>query len=241
MTKAVALVQARMGSTRLPGKVLKDMAGEPLLGRVLDRVELAHRVAKVVVATSVLPADDAVAEYAGRRGLDVVRGSEQDVLGRFQQAALAHPCAIYLRVSGDCPLLSPAVIDGVIALLPGADYASTSFEPRTFPLGLDVEAFTAQALATADREDGNPAWREHVTTYILRHPEKFRMRSLHCATDLSAHRWTVDTAADFELCRRIWQHFGARRFTTEDVLDLLRQHPQWSRLNAGASQKEAPP
>lgn len=239
--KRVAIVQARLGSTRLPGKVLLDLAGEPMLARVVNRVQRARLLDEVLVATTDQPADDAIAGLCRARGWSCARGSQDDVLDRTYQAALESEAGLVVRITSDCPLIEPAVIDQIVgeflALLPAVDYASNVLPPRTFPRGLDTEVFLFDALARAWREDANPAWREHVTPYIYRHPELFSLHHVANAVDLSHLRWTVDTAEDFELVRRIYGHFGGDDFSWRDVLTLLERHPDWLDLNYGVEQK----
>ncbi len=236
----VAIIQARTGSTRLPRKVLEDIGGEPMLARVVERAGRAARVHQVVVATSTAPGDDAIVALAETRGWHVHRGSEDDVLDCFQGAASTLPCDRIVRITADCPLLDPAVVDRVLEELDkGFDYASNTLEPRTFPRGLDVEAMTAETLDRAFREDRDPRWREHVTPYIYRHPELFRLGRVAHEEDLSALRWTVDTAADLELVRRIYAAVPPEAGLAE-VLAVVRAHPEWSALNADVHQKVVP-
>ncbi|MBM3728768.1 MAG: acylneuraminate cytidylyltransferase [Acidobacteria bacterium] len=235
--KTAAIIQARIGSTRQPGKVLGLLAGEPMLTRVLRRVGRAARVNELVVATTTQPADHLLVELCARLGVRCWRGSEDDVLDRYHGAARACGADVVVRITSDCPLISPAVIDAAVARFrqhqPPVDYMVTD----RFPRGLDVEVFSAAALETAWREDRNAAWREHVTVFLYRHPERFRIGSLACAEDWSGLRWTVDTAEDFELARRIYEHFGHDEFEWEEVLQLLRARPEWATLNRHVTQK----
>ena len=180
--KTVAIIQARMGSTRLPGKVLLDLAGEPMLARVVHRVQRAASLQEVIVATTVQPADDAITQLCAGRGWPCARGSQDDVLDRYYQAATASQADVVVRITSDCPLIEPDVIDQVVGALlagqPEVDYASNVQPPRTFPRGLDVEVIRFDALERAWREDVDPAWREHVTPYLYRHPERFRIHGV---------------------------------------------------------------
>jgi spore coat polysaccharide biosynthesis protein SpsF len=239
--RIVAILQARVGSTRLPGKVLMDLGGEPMLARVVNRVQRARTLSQVVVATTNEPRDDAVAALAAQRGWAWFRGSTDDVLDRFYHAALAHQADVVVRVSGDCPLIDPAVIDQIVTLFldgqPELAFADNRQPAHTFPIGLDAEVMRLDALTRAWHEDANPAWREHVTPYIIRHPELFRQTSLNHPTDLSRHRWTVDTPADFELVQQVYAHFGQDTFTWAEALALLEAHPEWSALNEHVEQR----
>jgi spore coat polysaccharide biosynthesis protein SpsF len=237
--KTVIIIQARMGSTRLPGKILKELAGEPMLARVVNR---ARRTAAdmVVVATTTEPADRAVAELCAARGWPCYAGSRDDVLDRYYHAARQSAADVVVRLTADCPFIDPGVVDQVIeAFRQGdtVDYASNVLPPRTFPRGLDTEVFSFAALARAWREDADPAWREHVTPFLYRHPERFRLRRVAAGADYSNLRWTVDTPEDRELAVRVYEAFGGDRFSWHDVLALLGRHPDWLELNRHVEQK----
>ncbi len=199
----LCVVQARTGSTRLPGKVLADLGGRPMLAFLLDRIA-GLPVAEIVLATSTLERDDPVAELASAAGVAVVRGPEQDVLARFALALQDRAPRAVVRLTADCPLIDPQVVADVIALREArdADYA-TNVLPRTFPKGLDVEVMSAAALATAAAEATDPVEREHVTPFLYRRPERFRLANLRCPEPLGRERWTVDTPADLERVRGI--------------------------------------
>lgn len=239
--KTVAIIQARMGSTRLPGKALVDLAGEPMLTRVVHRVQRAGSIHEVMVTTTVHPADDIIAMLCTVNGWSCARGSQDDLLDRTYQAARASQADVVVRITSDCPLIDPEVIDQVVdALLtgqPDVDYASNVQPPRTFPRGLDTEVMRFDALERAWREDSDPAWREHVTPYLYRHPERFRIYGVFNAVDLSHLRWTVDTPEDLELVRRIYSCFSDDAFSWHDVLALLEQHPDWLEINRTVEQK----
>jgi spore coat polysaccharide biosynthesis protein SpsF len=243
VTSTVAIIQARTGSTRLPGKVLLPLLGAPMLTRVVRRVSRASRLDATIVATTTASSDDAIVELAEREGWGVERGSETDLLDRYVQVARAHAATTVVRITSDCPLIDPELIDDVVAALDDGDveYASNSLEPRTYPRGLDVEAMTMAALDQAWREDHDPSSREHATPYIYRHPERFRLRRIASPVDLSAHRWTVDTPEDYELIRRIYERFGRDDFSWREVLTEIEAQPAWSDLNRHVSQKPLPP
>ena len=238
----VAIIQARTGSTRLPGKVLLPLLGAPVLTHVVRRGQRATRVDAVVVATTTAPGDDPIVELGRANGWLVTRGSEDDLLSRYLEAARAHGADRVVRITSDCPLIDPALIDDVIAALKtsGADYASNSLEPRTYPRGLDPEAMTMAALETAGREDHDPASREHATPYLYRHPERFRLHAVHGAEDRSGHRWTLDTPEDYELTRRLYDALGRDDFGWLDALAIAEAHPEWSALNRHVRQKAVP-
>ena len=201
--KTVVVIQARMGSTRLPGKVLADLGGRPLLGLQLARLECLPD-ARIVVATSDRPGDDAVAALAAEYGVPCVRGPEHDVLSRFALAVAAHPGDEVVRLTADCPLTDAGLVEAVLALrrATDADYAGNTLI-RTFPDGLDVEVMTAATFAAVDREATDPLDREHVTRFVLRHPQRFRSANLRAPRPLAAERWTVDTIEDLERVREI--------------------------------------
>jgi glutamate-1-semialdehyde 2,1-aminomutase/spore coat polysaccharide biosynthesis protein SpsF len=224
--RTVAIIQARMGSTRLPGKVLADIAGQPMLARVVERTSQAVTVDTVLVATSTNPGDDAIARYCAERDMPCFRGDEQDVLDRFYQAARASKADVIVRITADCPLIDPAVIDQVVRLLGNeqADYA-TNVLRASFPEGMDVEAFTAAALERAWKEASKPSEREHVTPY-LRLSGQFKVRNVANPVDLSRHRWTVDQPEDLEFIRRIYaQANGKTTFGLQEILQFLQQRP----------------
>lgn len=216
----VCVVQARMGSTRLPGKVLADVGGRSLLRFLLDRI--APLPWTRVVATSDLEQDDDVAQAASAAGVEVVRGSEGDVLSRFARVLDVFDPQLVIRLTADCPLTDPELVRAAVALQQetDADYVSNTVV-RTFPDGLDVEVVRAAVLRQAAAEAIDAYEREHVTPFVYRHPERFSHEVLRNAVDLSAERWTVDTPADLELVRSVVARLGTTSFTWRDVLDLL--------------------
>src|SRR5207245_2630068 len=197
-----AIVQARMGSTRLPGKTLADVAGKPMLARLVERARRIPGVERVIIATTEKPADEAILRFAADHDLPAYAGSEEDVLDRFYQAARRFGVSVVVRVTPDCPLLDPAVAGLVLRRFLDAagelDYASNT-QPPTFPDGQDTEVFSAAALARAWREARLPSEREHVTPYIWKHPDRFRLANVRHAADLARMRWTVDEAAELEV------------------------------------------
>ena len=228
----LGVVQARMSSSRLPGKVAADIGGRPMLARQLERLARCWRIDRLVVATSTEPDDDAVAHIAAEAGLGVHRGPLADVLARFAGAANAFgPADHVVRLTADCPLADPAIIDACIALhlKLRADYTSNAIA-RTFPDGLDVEVMTGATLAAAAAEASDPMDCEHVTRFIYRRPSRFVMGALTQELDQSAMRWTVDTADDLAMVRAVFAALPAG-FTSADVLAFLRANPDVARLN----------
>ncbi len=235
----VAIIQARMGSTRLPGKVLRDIAGETLLARVIRRVQLAQTLDAVLVATTVAPADDDIVAACDHLGVPVFRGSEQDVLDRYWQAARACRADVIVRITADCPLIDPRVLDQVVTAFLEAqpDYASNVLE-RTYPRGLDTEVITLAALERAWRQADQPYQRAHVTPYIYQNPERFRLLSVKAEADHSYLRWTVDTAPDLAFVQAVFTRLGGDgTFSWRAVLDLLAREPELAEINLDIQQK----
>ena len=222
----LAVVQARTGSKRLPGKVLADVGGRPMLRFMLERLE-SLKVDRLVVATSDYPEDDRVEAVAQAAGVVCVRGPEQDVLARFALALRSNPADTVVRLTADCPLIDPEVVNQLIVLFrrTGVDYASNTLV-RTYPVGLDAEVLTAVALQTADCEATDPVEREHVTPFIYRRPARFRLAALRQDRLLGHERWTVDTAADLDRVRRMVTQLGPRTDPSwQEILDVLGPSP----------------
>jgi spore coat polysaccharide biosynthesis protein SpsF len=237
----VAIIQARMGSTRLPGKVMRLLAGKPMIQRVVERAQRARGIDQVVVATTTLREDDALADFVSRNlPARLTRGPSEDVLARYHQAAVATDASTVVRITSDCPLLSPQVTARVVEEFhrEKCDYASNAIV-RTYPRGLDTEVTTRAALDQAHREATDPAHREHVTLYIVERPKLFRHHHVVDSENHSDLRWTVDTEDDFRLVAKIYDHFGAdAAFDYADTLDLIRKNPSWSEINRHVEQKK---
>jgi spore coat polysaccharide biosynthesis protein SpsF len=239
----VAIIQARLGSTRLPGKVLADICGRSLLEHLVERVRAAATVDKIVVATTESAADDELACFIEARGLcGVYRGSEEDVLGRLHDCARRESAELIVRVTADDPLKDPAIIDRAVGLLladAAADYCSNTREP-SFPEGLDIEVVRCRALEAARREAKLASEREHVTPYIWKNPSRFRLLGFRHAEDLSGWRWTVDKPEDLEFMRAVFAHFyrGSSVFSYLDVIEFLRGRPDIRAINAGTVRNE---
>ena len=242
--RVLAVIQARLGSTRLPGKTLADLGGRPMLAHVVERAAAIPGVDGVVVATTANPRDDRLAEWARQAGLDCVRGSEDDVLDRFHDALARHPCDAVVRVTPDCPFLDPEVsglvVDAWLSAEGAVDYAS-NVEPPTFPDGLDTEVISSAALSAAWREARLPSDREHVTPFVRRDPRRFAQAAVRHDPDLSRLRWTVDTPADLDFARAVVARLapaGRERFGLREILALLEREPDLARLNAGQRRNE---
>ncbi|MDE2040063.1 MAG: glycosyltransferase family protein [Elusimicrobia bacterium] len=238
--RRVVIVQARMTSTRLPGKVLMDLQGRPMLAQQLRRLRLCRSADALMIACTRNPADDPVAELARRERLECWRGSEEDVLSRYAGAARKAAADVIVRVTADCPLIDPEIVDLVIRKLDGRDYASNVLR-RTYPRGLDAEALTRETLERLDREATSAPAREHVTYHILRErPQAFTRGSVEDSADNSDLRWTVDTAEDLELARRLYAalDLGSSEVPYAEILAYARAHPELAALNAHIAQKE---
>lgn len=221
---ATAVLQARMSSSRLPGKVLKPLLGQPMILRQIERLRRCRRLERIVVATSDHPSDDLLAAILAKAGLEVVRGPLDDVLGRFVKVIeTLGLTGEMVRLTADCPLADPDVIDTCIALRRegGFDYA-TNGRQRTYPRGLDVEVFTVEALRRAAVEATSDYDREHVTPWLYRPESTFRRGDLVQARDDSAYRWTVDLPGDFDFVERVYTALypGNPAFTSADILAL---------------------
>jgi len=237
--KTLAIVQARMGSSRLPGKVLMDLGGESVLARVIHRLRRAALVDKIVVASSTSEKDDAVVRECERLQVLSFRGSEHDVLDRYYRCAELQRAAVLVRITADCPLLDPELVDLTIRafLAENCDYASNALV-QSYPRGLDVEVLSRAALTRAWTKAHSPHDREHVTPYLYEHPELFRLVSVMADADYSHHRWTVDTLEDLELVRSIYARFENQNcFSWREVLKLMQREPQLAEINAHVVQK----
>jgi len=267
----IAIIQARMGSSRLPGKVLLDIAGKPMLRRVVERTMLAKTVDQVVVATTTEPSDDPVTEMCQALGYPCYRGNLYDVLDRYYQAARQYQARNIVRITADCPLIDPEVIDRTVSAFFGqvtahdvilSDTKSTSITAnqkfkiknpkyfdfvanrlpppwgRTYPIGLDTEVCTFEALETAWSEASAKHQREHVMPFFYDNLDRFRVLLVNHTEDQGTYRWTVDTAEDLEALRQIYAHFpGKEHFSWLEVLELYQREPQLAQINAQVQHK----
>jgi spore coat polysaccharide biosynthesis protein SpsF len=241
--KTVAIVQARMGSTRLPGKVMINLCGRTVLQRVTERLRRATLLDEILVATTTEAADDAIVRECRRLGIASFRGSERDVLDRYYRAALEYEATLIIRVTADCPLIDPALVDRAIQVFheANADYLNNT-SPRTYPRGLDVEVIKMSALEQAWKDAESPHEREHVSPYLYEHPELFRLSSLAGSTDCSRYRWTLDTPEDLELLRALCSRLGNRNdFAWEELIPIMESEPQLAAMNAQVVQKSLHP
>jgi spore coat polysaccharide biosynthesis protein SpsF len=270
--RVAAIVQARMGSSRLPGKVLLDICGQAMLTRVVARVQRARAVADVIVATTTDGADEILAAFCKERHIECKRGSQFDVLDRYFQSARAIKAEVIVRITADCPVIDPELIDKIVELVigdpsisaipaaktegPAIEFATNRLPPpwqRTYPIGLDIEVCTFDALARAWHAATEPQQREHVMPYFYEgaqlswvgnqisvgtSPRGFRIALLDCEEDLGSFRWTVDTPQDLEFIRQVYGHFDGRDdFSWKEILELVRRRPELMQINAGVQHK----
>jgi len=256
--RVVAIIQGRMSSSRLPGKILADIAGQPMLQRVFIRTSRSATVSQTIFATTTDASDDPVAEYCDFSGIPFTRGSQFDVLDRYYQAATKSKADVVVRVTADCPIIDPALIDNVVnTLLEGEyDFACNRLPPpwhRTYPIGLDVEACTFKVLAKASKQAKEPQHREHAMPYFYEgvelsavsrqlsegvSPRGFRISLLNHTTDFGDYRWTVDTPEDLQFIREVYARFNGRDdFTWKEVLDLVHDNPELMKINSGVQHK----
>ena len=242
-TGVVAIIQARMGSSRLPGKVLKDIGGEPMLFRMVVRARRAQTVGRVVVATTTDASDDPVAAFCRARGIPCFRGDPFDVLDRYYQAAILFGARTIVRLTADCPVIDPKEIDRTVNAFKaaGVDFAANRLPPplkRTTPIGMDTEVVTFDALARAWREAEAKYEREHVMPYLYEEEGRFQVLLVDHDPDLGHLRLTVDTPEDLTLIRTIYAYFGnADDFSQDEILALLDQHSELLQVNAAVEHK----
>lgn len=234
----VAVVQARMRSSRLPGKVMADIGGKPALGRMLDRLARARELELVAVATTDQADDDVVEAYCSARAIACVRGHPTDVLDRFHQAAEVLDAQVIVRLTGDCPVIDPDLVDTCVRAFreaePPFDVVVNRLPwSRSYPIGLDTEVLSRESLDTAWQEAAEPHQREHVVPFLYENPDRFRVLHLEAEADYGKYRWTVDTPEDLEVVRRIFQAFAPKDdFTWHDILALMEREPGLAQLNA---------
>ncbi len=239
--KIVAIIQARMGSTRLPGKVLMPLCGKSVLAHTIDRVKSCSLITQTVVATTTLSRDQAIIEESKKLGIEVFEGSEDDVLSRYYHAASAFKADIVIRITSDCPLIDPKVIEKTVRFFLNGqfDYVSDVLT-RSYPRGMDTEVFSFKALSEAFHEAVESHEREHVTPFIYKQPQRYKLGNVSYHEDQSRHRWTLDTPEDYELICRIAELLYPKNqmFTMEEILDLFEKYPDLFVINAHISQKE---
>lgn len=240
--KIVAIIQARMGSTRLPNKVLMDIAGKPMLWHILNRLKYSKLINEIVIATTTKGSDDSIEAFCKKNSVFCFRGNEEDVLERYYQAASMYKAKMIVRITADCPLIDPKIVDLVIErhIKSEADYTSNTIK-RTYPRGLDTEIFNYNVLKKAYNQAKAQPEREHVTIYFYRHPEIFKLESVEAQAEFYRPdiRICVDTQEDLQLVRKIFEEFSDKEgmFLAEDIIDLCSREPQILKINSAVQQK----
>jgi len=243
MGNTIAIIQARMGSTRLPGKVMKDLNGKTVLSHVIERAKQAKMVDDIVIATTIGQTDDCIIAEALKCGAKVFRGSEEDVLCRYYLAAKENSANVVVRITSDCPLIDPKVIDETIDFFKKGNYgivtnAGNDLSERTYPRGLDVEVFTYEALQDAYNNAREKYQQEHVTPYIYEHAK--RIFYYKNSVDYSYHRWTLDTEEDWKLIQKLYEqlYHGKHDFYLPEILDVMEENPELFKINKDIEQKK---
>ncbi|KAB8135351.1 NTP transferase domain-containing protein [Gracilibacillus oryzae] len=237
--KTAAIIQARMGSTRLPGKVLRQVLGKPLLSYQLERIRQAEKVDEIIVATTTEEIDDEIVHFCQSENILCFRGSEQDVLSRYYEASKLTDANVIVRLTSDCPLIDPEVIDKVIgAYTESSDYVSNVMQ-RTYPRGMDVEVFSKELLGKIHQYAKTESDREHVTTYVRDQPDLFQVVDVLHDINYSKLRLTIDTAEDFQLVKNIMEALNQVKpqFRLDDIISVLNDHPEWLKINQHIEQK----
>lgn len=241
MKEIVVIIQARMGSTRLPGKIMKDLCGKPVLWHIYNRLSYSKKKNKIVIATTGNKEDDIVEQFCKENNIHSYRGSESDVLLRYYESAKLYCADIIIRITSDCPLIDPQILDSMIEQFDtiNVDYLSNLLM-RTFPRGLDVEIFTFHALEKAHQEAKKVYEREHVTPYFYQNPGIFSLYNYQNKIDYSFHRWTLDTEDDYKLIEKIYEKLYSKGqiFFWNDVLYLFEKFPGLYEINKQVQQKD---
>lgn len=235
----VAIIQARMGSTRLPGKVLMEICGRPILWHVVNRLKAAALIDKIVVATTVEKADDLIEDWCLENGVPFFRGSNDDVLDRYCRAAKKFGARAVVRITADCPLIEPELVDGIIEKFAEGGYDHVGVD-NSFPDGLDAEVISLSAIEIANSEATLASEHEHVTPYIWKNAGRFRLASIKSVKDLSHLRWTVDDGKDFLLVSKIYEGLWKKYevFHMRDILKFLEDNPELLNINSGTMRNE---
>ena len=235
----IAIVQARMGSTRLPGKIMKPLAGKPVLWHVVDRLGHSHKLKDIVIATTVTPEDDVVADFCRERNIRYFRGSELDVLDRYYEAATFFRADPVVRITADCPVIDPVIVDELIEEFFEGTY-DVFAHGGEFPDGLDCEMFSFRVLEDAWKNADLPSEREHVGPYMRKHPEKYKIGAYEKFSGLAHHRWTLDEESDLMFLEKIYDRLYSEGtiFSTSDILALLEAEPELAEINSDITRNE---
>jgi spore coat polysaccharide biosynthesis protein SpsF len=241
LPKKIAIVQARYGSTRLPGKIFYEISNKPMLWHVINRLSYSKLIDRIVIATTTDEEDNLTEKFCFNNNLDYYRGSSENVLARYFESAKKFNADIIIRITSDCPLIDSAIIDEMLNIFINeekVDYLSNVHE-RTFPRGLDTEIFSIQALEKSYMNASEKFEKEHVTPFIYSHPELFAIKNYKYKLDLSYHRWTVDTEEDFQLITEIYNHLynPEKNFLFDDILKLFDKYPELLKINENIKQK----
>lgn len=241
--KIVAVIQTRMGASRLPGKVLMNIAGRPMFWHVVNRLQYSKIISKVVIATTTNKRDDLIEKFCRKEGIDCYRGSEDDVLDRYYQASIFYKADAIVRITSDCPLIDPTVSERVISTylknINKIDGSSNVIN-RTYPRGLDTEVISFSTLERIWNEGKEDYQREHVTVYAYEHPSLFNLQSVENNSNLSDLRWTVDEEDDLKFVREIYKRLYHKEkdvFLMDDVIEVLKREPQLLKINKYVKQK----
>jgi len=241
--RTLIIVQARMTSTRLPGKVMKIVCGKPLLEHLVNRLKRVKCADQIVIATTVNETEDIIVALCKKLDISYYRGSEGDVLGRYYEAAVKYGGEVIIRITSDCPVIDPEVVDCLINFFTNNiekyDYVSNTLE-RTYPKGMDAEVISFNALKEAHFNAYDPFDREHVTPFIKKRPQQFRLYNILYKADMSKCRWTVDTPEDLELISKIFESLCYQNpfFSLNDIFSLLDCNPEWAAINAHIEQNK---
>ena len=243
LKKTATIVQARMGSTRLPGKVMKQLYGKSVLGHVIERLKQSEFLDEIIIATTKLDKDNIIAEEASNYNVNFYRGSEENVLSRYYYSAKENSVDIIVRITSDCPLIDPLLVDEIIQFYKKNNYklvtnAGPNSENRTYPRGLDVEVFSFELLKEAFNNATKYYQLEHVTPYIYENIEEIYYYKNE--VDYSNYRWTLDEKEDFELIKSIYDKLynGEHNFYSNKVLELMKQNPELKKINSNVKQKQ---
>lgn len=237
MKRVNAIIEARMGSTRLPGKTMLPILGKPSIELLIERLRLARKIDTIILATTTNSEDDVIESFCKKNKVICFRGSSSDVLGRVYNAAKKYNTDVVVEVTGDCPLLDPWLIDKCIDMFLKSDYDYLSnFIKQSYPPGIDVQIFSFRVLEEINKLVKAEKFREHVTLYILKHPEKYRMHNVPAPPEFFYPDWhlELDEQKDYELIEKIYEalYFNNPHFTTMDIINLLKANPDWLKINA---------
>lgn len=235
-----AIIQARMGSNRLPGKVLKSIGDKPMLLHVVERVARCSQIDKVIIATTTLDRDNSIVNFCTKHSLSFFRGKEDDVLSRYFNTAVDNGIDIIVRITSDCPMIDPSVIQTCIDkyMYGSYDYVSNRLNKYTYPRGLDTEIFSKEGLKVCNDKAKACYQRSHVTPYFYENPNIFALGEVEYQEDFSQYRLTVDTPEDLKLVRKVYEHFDDNKYNWQEVIEVLKNNPQISEINSKIEQKD---